>query len=235
MQPGIVALRGAGMAAWEEDLRAVRQDSFDGGRGREPLVFTQRFYGLISGLRPQIQRAWGEGGHVHVVDSPEIGGPGPRVSQSRIRLRDHGEFVSVELFSYANGAPRPNRGAGLDRDIRVAELEPLANVMEIYRTAVGFLQLALNLDLMLAGSQWLYEHAAAVHFVTTGRWGSVGEIYRRVAREFAVSDSFEGMLAMLGPRADAGGASGSHGSNGSADSVEMRLTNAQLQRTLDAQ
>jgi class 3 adenylate cyclase len=235
MQPGIVALRGALIAAWEDDLRAVRQDSFDMARGRESLVFIQRLYGLISGLRPQIQGAWGPGGHVHVVDSPEVGGPGPRVSQSRIRLRDHGEFVSVELFSYANGAPRPNRGAGLDRDIRVAELEPLAYVTEIYRTAVGFLQLALNLDLMLAGSQWLYEHAAALHFVTTGRWGSVGEIYRRVAREFAVSDSFEGMLAMVGPRADAENTNGSHGSNGSADGVEMRLTIEQLQRTLDAQ
>jgi len=139
MQPGIVALRGAGMAAWEEDLRAVRQDSFDVGRGREPLVFTQRFYGLISGLRPQIQRAWGEGGHVHVVDSPEIGGPGPRVSQHRIRLRNHGEFVSIELFSYADGASRPNRGAGLDRDVRVAGIEPLAYVNEMYHTAVDFL------------------------------------------------------------------------------------------------
>jgi len=235
MQPGIVALRGALMAAWEEDLRAVRQDSFDVGRGREPLVFTQRFYGLISGLRPQIQRAWGQGGHVHVVDSPEIGGPGPRVSQSRIRLRNHGEFVSVELFSYANGASRPNRGAGLDRDIRVAEIDPLAYVTEMYRTAVDFLQIALNLDLMLVGSHWLYEHAAAVHFVTTGTWGSVAEIYRHVARELAVSDSFESVLALAAPAAGPESANGSHGSNGSADGVEMRLTLEQLQRTLEAQ
>src|SRR5690242_20273752 len=83
MQPGIVALRGALIAAWEDDLRAVRQDSFDLGRGRESLVFIQRLYGLIKGLRPQIQGAWGPGGHVHVVDSTEVGGPGPRVSQSR--------------------------------------------------------------------------------------------------------------------------------------------------------
>lgn len=223
------------MAAWEEDLRAVRQDSFDVGRGREPLVFIQRFYGLISDLRPQIQRAWGPGGHVHVVDSPDIGGPGPRVSQSRIRLRNHGEFVSVELFSYAHGASRPNRSAGLDRDIRVAEIDPLPYVTELYRTAVDFLQVALSLDLMLAGSQWLYEHAAAVHFVTTGRWASVGEVYRRVSRELAVADSFESVLALVGPGSDAEAASGSPGSNGSADNVEMRLTVEQLQRTTDAQ
>src|SRR5260370_39749108 len=235
VQPGIVGLRGAIMAAWEDDLRAVRQDTFDVGGGREPLVFIQRFYALIAGLRPQIQRAWGPGGHVHVVDSPEIGGPGPRVSQSRIRLRNHGEFVSVELFSYANGASRPNRGAGLDRDIRAAEIDPLAYLTEIYRTAVDFLQIALNLDLMLGGSEWLDEHAAAVHFVTTGRWGSVAEIYRRVAREFAVSDSFESMLALVGPKVDPEAANGSLGSNGSADGVDMRMTVDQLQRTLDAQ
>jgi class 3 adenylate cyclase len=235
MQPGIVGLRGALMAAWEVDLRAVRQDAFDVGRGREPLVFIQRFYGLISSLRPQIQRAWGAGGHVHVVDSPEIGGPGPRVSQSRIRLRNHGEFVSVELFSYSDGAARPNRGAGLDRDIRVAEIDALAYVTEIYRSAVDFLQVALNLDLMLSGSQWLYEHAAATQFVTTGRWGSIAEIYRRVAREFAVPDSFEGMLGLVGPKNDPEATNGSLGSDGSADGVQMRLTIEQLQRTLDAQ
>ena len=39
MQPGIVGLRGALIAAWEADLRAVRQDGFDMGRGREALVF----------------------------------------------------------------------------------------------------------------------------------------------------------------------------------------------------
>ncbi|TME20413.1 MAG: hypothetical protein E6I67_10110, partial [Chloroflexi bacterium] len=82
MQPGVVGLRGALIAAWEDDLRAVRQDTFDVGRGREALFFMQRLYGLISSLRAPIQRSWGPGGHVHVVDSPEIGGPGPRVSQS---------------------------------------------------------------------------------------------------------------------------------------------------------
>ena len=236
MQPGIVGLRGALAAAWEEDLRAVRQDSFDMGRGREALVFIQRFYGLISGLRPQIQRAWGPGGHVHVVDSPEIGGPGPRVSQSRIRLRNHGELVAVELFSYSNGTSRPNHEAGLDREIRVAEVEPLVFVTELYRTAVDFLQVALNLDLLLGGSAWLYEHVAANYFVTTGKWASFGEAYRRATREFAVADSFESVLSALGPKQEVEPPNGSNGTNGSAvDSVEMRLSIEQLQRFLETQ
>ena len=107
MQPGIVGLRGALIASWEEDLRAVRQDSFDVGRGREALIFIQRFYSLISSLRAPIQRSWGAGGHVHVVDSPEIGGPGPRVSQSRIRLRNHGEVVVVPSTA-ARGTSEPS-------------------------------------------------------------------------------------------------------------------------------
>ena len=130
MQPGAVELRAALMRAWEGDLRAVRQDSFDPGRGREALLFIQRFYGLISDLRQPIQHAWGPGGHVHVVDSPDLGGPGPRVSQSRIRLRNHGEGVAVELFSYADGDSRANHSAGLDREIRVADADPLFLVNE---------------------------------------------------------------------------------------------------------
>jgi hypothetical protein len=242
MQPGIVGLRGALIAAWEDDLRAVRQDTFDVGRGRESLVFIQRFYGLVSALRPQIQRARGPGGHVHVVDSPEIGGPGPRVSQSRIRLRNHGEWVAVELFSYANGASRPNRAAGLDREVRVAEVEPLAFVTELHRLTVDFLQTALNLDLMLAGSAWLYEHAAAHYFVTTGKWATMGDVYRRATREFAVAESFENVVAALARKGEPdspSGATSSNGSNGSnssaVDSLEMRLSIEQLQRYLDPQ
>src|SRR5437899_6642313 len=160
MQPGVVGLRSALIAAWEADLRAVRQDTFDVGRGRESLVFIQRFYALISELRAPIQRSSGPGGHVHVVDSPEVGGPGPRVSQSRIRLRNHGELVAVELFSYADGSYRANSTAGLDREIRVVDVEPLGFVTELYRTAVDFLQVALNLDLMLGGSRWLYWYVS---------------------------------------------------------------------------
>src|SRR2546426_12725680 len=98
MQPGVVGLRGALIAAWEEDLRAVRQDSFDVGRGREALVFMQRLYGLISSLRAPIQRAWGPGGHVHVVDSDEIGGPRPRGAQSRKPPSEHRDAGGAELF-----------------------------------------------------------------------------------------------------------------------------------------
>jgi class 3 adenylate cyclase len=227
MQPGAVGLRGALIAAWEEDLRAVRQDSFDMGRGREALYFIQRFYGLISDLRLPIQRAWGPGGHVHVVDSPELGGPGPRVSQSRIRLRNHGDAVLVELFSYADGSSRANPSAGLDRSIHVVDVDPLIFVTELYRTAVDFLSVALNLDLMLTGYGWLYEHAAAVHFVTTGRWPSVGEVYRRTTREFAVADSFEAVGGLLAPMlAD------TPSSNG--DGAEVRLSIERLQRFVDA-
>ena len=131
VQPGTVGLRGAFVAAWEDDLRAVRQDSFDMSRGREALFFIQRFYGLISALRPPIQRAWGAGGHVHVVDSPEIGGPGRRVSQSRIRLRNHCDAVVAEMSSYADGSPRANPSAGLDRTVRAADVDPLVLVTEV--------------------------------------------------------------------------------------------------------
>ena len=241
MQPGIVGLRGALIAAWEKDLRAVRQDAFDPGVGREALVFMQRFYGLISDLRAPIQRSWGPGGHVHVVDSPDVGGPGPRVSQSRIRLRNHGEGVSVELFSYADGSYRANPSAGLDRVIRVVEVEPLTYVNEIYRTAVDFLQVALSLDLLLTGSGWLFEHMAANHFVASGAWASLGEVYRRATREFAVAESFENVVGMFSHGASAGsnGSNGSSsngsGSNGSSADSEFALSIEQLQRYLEPQ
>ena len=229
MQPGVVALRGALMRAWEGDLRAVRQDGFDPGRGREALLFIQRFYGLISDLRQPIQHSWGPGGHVHVVDSPDLGGPGPRVSQSRIRLRNHGDLVAAELFSYAHGASRANHAAGLDREIRVGDADPVFLVNELYRTAVDFLQAALNLDLALAGSSWLFEHVAASYFVESARWPSVAEVYRRATREFAVSDSFESVVGVLGSHADEV-AGGSNGSAKNGDGIELRLSLEQLQR-----
>lgn len=233
MQPGLVGLRGGLVSAWEEDLRAVRLGHLQVGRGREALVFTQRFYSLISSLRPQIQRAWGPGGHVHVVDTSEIGGPGPRVSQSRIRLRNHGEFVSAELFAYANGDAHPNPAAGVDRQLRVVGVDPLALVTDLYRTAVDFLQVALNLDLALSGSLWLYEHAAVRHFVETGGWASAGEVYRRVTREFAVSDSFESVLALVGQRPPDAGSNGSNGHR--PDTAPVCLTVEQLHRYADPQ
>ena len=229
MQSGIVGLRGALIGAWEADLRAVRQDTFDPGVGREALVFIQRFYGLISDLRAPIQRSWGPGGHVHVVDSPDVGGPGPRVSQSRIRLRNHGEGVAVELFSYSDGSYRANPSAGLDRDIRVVDIEPLAYVNELYRTAVDFLQVALNLDLLLSGSGWLFEHLAANHFVASGLWTSLGEVYRLATREFAVAESFENVAAMFSPKAEVSGANGANGSNGSVADFDFVLSVDQLQ------
>lgn len=238
MQAGVVGLRSAIIAAWEEDLRAVRQDRFDIGRGREALAFMQRFYGLISDLRTPIQRAWGPRGHVHVVASAEIGGPGCRVSQSRIRLRNRGESVTVELFSYADGTSRPNPSAGLDRSIRVVDADAYSVATDLYRTLVDFLGLALNLDLGVAGSGWLYEHLAALHFVSAGRWPLVGDVYRRAAREFAIGDSYESVVAMFAPRGDPpfasnGGSSNGHGADSADDSVELRLSIDQLQRYVE--
>lgn len=252
MQPGIVGLRGAVIAAWEEDLRAVRQDRFDVGRGREALMFIQRFYGLVSSLRPYVQRVWGAGGHVHVVDSPDLAGPGPRVSQTRIKLRNHGEYVSPELFTHVEGTARANPALGTERLIKVSDVEPLVFVTELHRLLVEFLQVSLNLDLSLAGSSWLYEHAAASFFVSAGRWASVGDIYRRVTRELAVADSFESVVGMLGVQGSASPATGtsngppsSNGSNGSApvgaaagaldDGVEVSLSFEHLHRYLEAQ
>ena len=239
MQPGVVALRGGLIAAWEDDLRAARQDAFDPGRGREALVFIQRYYGLISTLRPQIQRAWGAGGHVHVVDSPEVGGPGPRVSQSRLRLKNYGDLVLSELFSYADGSPRPNPAAGLDRELKVVDVEPIALVTDFYRLAADFLQHALNVDLVLDGSMWLYEHVAARQFVEGAGWSSVGDVYRRASREFAVADSFETVASSFSSKADANGSSanGTHpASNGSSiEGPHMRLSIDQLQRFVEPQ
>ena len=231
MQPGIVALRGALLARWENDLRSVRQDGFDAGRGREALLFIQRFYALISDLRQPLQQAWGPGAHVHVVDSPDLAGPGPRVSQSRIRLRNHGELVAIELFTYAEGDSRANHTAGLDRELRVADADALFLVNEMYRTAVDFLQVALNIDLALSGSSWIYEHVAARHFVETGGWPTVAEAYRGATRELAVADSYESVMSTFAVHAESNGSS--PGSNG--DGPQLRLTLEQLHRYLEPQ
>ena len=106
-------------AAWEEDLRAVRQDRYDMATGKEALAFIQRCYSLVSELRAPIQKAWGPGGHVHVADSVDVTGPGPRVSQTRIKLRNHGDLVVVEAFGYADGTAKHNPSLGLDREIQV--------------------------------------------------------------------------------------------------------------------
>ena len=225
MQAGIVGLRGAITAAWEDDLRAVRQDRYDTTTGKEALAFIQRCYSLVSDLRAPIQKAWGLGGHVHVADSPDLNGPGPRVSQTRIKLRNHGDLVAVEAFTYTDGTAKHNPSLGLDREIRVAGTGALMFVQEVYRTSADFLQVALNLDLALNGSAWLYEQLVANHFVATGNWLPVGEVYQRATREFSVEDSFERVVAMFGAPV------GSNGSNGAHDAgTEMTLTVEQLQR-----
>ena len=170
MQPGIVGLRRAITESWENDLRAVRQDRYDVDKGKEAWSFIQRFYALVSDLRSPIQRAWGPGGMVHVADSTEIGGPGPRVSLTRVKLRNHGELVAVEASTHSDGEARPNPGLGLDREIEVASVTPLTYVQELYGTLVSFLQIALNVDLELARLRWIYEQAATDHFLTHARW-----------------------------------------------------------------
>jgi class 3 adenylate cyclase len=197
MQPGIVGLRGAITALWEDDLRAVREDRYDTDRGKEALAFIQRFNAMVAQLRVPIQQAWGAGGLVHVADNPDVAGPGQRVSQTRVKLRNHGEAVVVEAFAYAAGSPKPDPGLGLDREIKVAEIGASAFVHELYRTLVSFLQTALTVDLGLADSAWLYEQLVADYFTANAQWPVLGEIYQRATREFAVEDSFETVSGMF--------------------------------------
>jgi class 3 adenylate cyclase len=217
-------------AAWEEDLRAVRQDRYDMATGKEALAFIQRCYSLVSELRAPIQKAWGPGGHVHVADSVDVTGPGPRVSQTRIKLRNHGDLVVVEAFGYADGTAKHNPSLGLDREIQVVGTGAFGFVQQLYRTTVDFLQVALNLDLALGGSSWLYEQAVANQFMATGTWPAVGDVYQRVTREFAVEDSFERVIAMFGPLPE------SNGHNGSLDAgASVALSVEQLHRCRDTQ
>jgi class 3 adenylate cyclase len=244
VQPGIVGLRSAITAAWEDDLRAVRQDRYDTAEGKEALAFIQRCYSLVSDLRAPVQKAWGVGGHVHVADSPNVVGPGPRVSQTRLRLRNHGDLVAVEAFTYGDGTSKHNPSLGLDREIKVVGVSALTFVQELYRTTVDFLQVALSLDLALGGSAWLFEQMVAYNFVATGRWPTLGDVYQRMTRELAVEDSFERVAAMFAPAPPSNGSNGPNGSNGyngsngsngaagaiSADS-EVTLTLEQLHRS----
>ena len=223
MQPGVVALRGAVTAAWEDDLRSVRQDSYDTGGGKEALLFIQRFYSLVSLLRVPIQRSWGPGGLVRVADNSDVAGPGQRVSQTRIKLRNHGDLVAVEAFTYSDGASKPNPSLGLDGEIKVAGVGGFVFVHELYRTMVGFLEVALGVDLQLNGSGWLYEQAVASYFVANGRWPTVGELYQGATREFAVDETFERVIAIFAP---------DEASNGES---EARLSLDQLHRSRDTQ
>jgi len=205
MEPGVVGLRGAITALWEDDLRAVREDRYDTDRGKEALAFIQRFNAMVAQLRVPIQQAWGVGGLVHVADNPDVTGPGQRVSHTRIKLRNHGEAVVVEGFAYTAGSPKPDPGLGLDREVKVAEIGASAFVHELYRTLVSFLQTALTVDLGLADSAWLYEQLVADYFTANALWPVLGEIYQRATREFAVEDSFETVSGMFKFEGEANG------------------------------
>ena len=206
MQPGLVALRRAVTNAWQNDLKAVRQDAYDMGGGKEAWTFIQRLYNLVSELRTPIQRAWGPGGLVHVADNPDVGGPGPRVSLTRIKLRNHGSLVAVEGSTHNEGEAKPNPGLGLDREIEVAGVTPLVYVQELYGTLVAFLQTALGVDLQLGGSRWLYEQELATYFMGHALWPAAAELYQRVAREFAIEDSFEKVIEVFAPGSTENGA-----------------------------
>ncbi len=221
MQPGLVGLRRAVSAAWQDDLRRVRHDDYDVPQGKEAWSFIQRFYGLITELRPPIQRAWGPGGLVHVADSPDIGGPGPRVSLTRLKLRNHGNGVAVEASTHSEGEAKPNPGLGLDRIIEVAGVDALTFVQSLYGLLVAFLQTSLSVDLDLGGPRWLFEQEAAAFFLANGRWPAIADLYQRVTREFAVADSFERVLETFAPGSTENGAS------------EVRLGLEQLHRCRD--
>jgi class 3 adenylate cyclase len=199
VQPGIVALRRSITAAWQSDLRSVRQDGYDVEPGREAWAFIQRYNNLISDLRVPIQRAWGPGGLVHVADSPDIAGPGPRVSMTRVKLRNHGNLVAIEASTHSEGEAKPNPDLGLDREIEVVGVAPVAFVQELYGTLVTFLQSALSVDLELGGSRWLFEQVAAEHFVANTRWPALAELYQKVTREYAVEESFEKVIESFAP------------------------------------
>ena len=198
--------------------------------GKEALAFIQRCYLLVSELRAPIQKAWGPGGHVHVADGLDVSGPGPRISHTRLKLRNHGDIVAAEAFTYASGAARHNPKLGLDREITVGGAGPLTFVQELYRTTVDFLQVALGLDLGLSDSAWLYEQMVANHFTAEGAWPTVGDVYQRATREFAVEDSFERVVEML-VKGGQGHGSNEHNGNGSAPAdAEVTLTIEQLHR-----
>src|SRR5579859_1159592 len=221
MQPGIVGLRRAITAAWQEDLRAVRHDRYDLEKGKEAWSFIQRFYNLVAELRTPIQRAWGPGGLVHVADSPDLGGPGPRVSLTRVKLRNHGTLVAVEASTHNEGEAKPNPGLGIDREFEVATVGPYRYVQELYGTLVSFLQTALSVDLELGGSRWLYEQEAATAFMAACRWPAIAELYQRVAREYAVEDSFEKVIESFAPGTTQNG------------ETEVRLSLEELHRCRD--
>jgi class 3 adenylate cyclase len=111
----------------------------------------------------------------------------------------------------------------MDGEIKVTGVGGFVFVQELYRTMVGFLEVALGVDLQLNGSGWLYEQAAASYFVANGRWPTVGELYQGATREFAVDETFERVIAIFAPE---------EASNGES---EVRLSLDQLHRSRDTQ
>src|SRR5204863_340890 len=158
-----------------------------------------RFNRLITDLRAPTQRASGPVGLVHVADNPDIAGPGPRISMTPVKLRNHGNLVAIEALTHSEGEAKPNPGLGLDREIEVVGVAPLVFVQELYRSLTAFLQTAPSVDFQLGGSRWLFEQVAAEHFVTSARWPELAELYQRVTREYAVDDSFEKVLEAFAP------------------------------------
>ena len=69
--------------------------------------------------------------------------------------------------------------------------------------------------------------------MSTGQWATVGDVYRRATREFAVADSFETVLSLVGPKPEPDGSSSANGSEG--DELELHLSIEQLQRYLEPQ
>ena len=179
MQPGVVALRAAVTAAWEDDLRAVRQDAYDTGGDKEALVFIQRFYALVSRFG---RRSSARGARAAWSTWPTTQtSPGP--GSACRRLESSCETTATSWPSRhsrtATGRSKPNPSLGLDRELKVAGVGGFVFVQELYRTMVAFLQAALGVDLQLTGSAWLYEQIAASYFVANGRWPTVGELYQR--------------------------------------------------------
>ena len=114
--------------------------------GRRAERFLRSLCQVIE-LRAPIQRAWGPGGLVHVADNPDISGPGQRVSQTRIKLRNHGDLVAVEAFTYSDGAPKPNPSLGLDGEIKVAGVGGFANSSAYCASKHGMNGLAAVLEI----------------------------------------------------------------------------------------
>src|SRR5438445_13894359 len=98
---------------------------------------------MVSHLRGPIQQAWGPGGLVHVADNPDVAGPGQRVSQVRVTLRNHGDAVLSEGFGYAAGSPSPRPAVGLDRETKADGMGAFQFGQELHGTRAVLLLTAV--------------------------------------------------------------------------------------------